>query len=83
MDNWDNIPSKCKICDCWCEGIDNCDASSCYATNIIFVVVFFVWGLLASIRLAQFYYYHPYPMWTLKKLIFICGVTVCVLRTLR
>mmetsp|Transcript_3361 Transcript_3361/g.4616 ORF Transcript_3361/g.4616 Transcript_3361/m.4616 type:complete len:304 (+) Transcript_3361:3-914(+) len=83
MNNADDIPSKCRICDCWCEGIEQCNVDSCYSTNILFIIAFFIWGMLASVRLFQFYYHSPYPLWTLKKLLYVCGVAVCVLRVLR
>mmetsp|Transcript_11876 Transcript_11876/g.16458 ORF Transcript_11876/g.16458 Transcript_11876/m.16458 type:complete len:311 (-) Transcript_11876:27-959(-) len=83
MHNLNDTPEECIPCDPVCEPLESCPNGLCYSLPVVYITAFAICGILLSIRLYLFFKYVPYPRWSLKKLLFLCGVLTCFLRVLR
>jgi len=76
--------SECYACDTLCGICDSsCSLEYCYIANTLTVFFFGCVMIALSIRSVQFFIYSPKPTWNFKKIIYICGIVVCILRISR
>jgi len=80
------LHEECKSpCDAECALDTSCDdnASICIVFPVLYIVAFSLWGILASVRLVQFFKYSGGYRWSLKKLLYLFGIITAVLRVIR
>ena len=71
-------------CDVMCSYEQECESGIiCIAFPILFIVLYALWGILAGVRLVQFFKYSVSYKWNLKKLLYLFGVLTAVIRVIR
>ena len=83
MDNLNDTPEECIPCDPVCVPLNHCPNGLCYALPTVYIIAFSLWGTLLSRRLYLFFKFVPFPRWSLKKFLFLCGIITCIMRVIR